>query len=114
MLTGKQYGDELVCGYVDAKDESGATITATASPASVANSELGKLRSNVKMARGGDAQTEKISAGEDGEAYGANSTSEAATVSSGRFFHVKVVTNAGNVGDKKDAAVALLERMIGG
>ena len=112
-LTGKQYGDQLVCGYVDAKDEGGATITATASPASEADTELDKIRSNVSTARPG-AQTEKIPVGDRGEAYGSSSTSEAAAVSSGRFYHVKLVTNAGNVGDKKDAAIAMLKRMIGG
>lgn len=113
-LTGQMYGEQLVCGYIEAGDDAGMQITAYRDPMSEAEEDMTRMAKAVKATGGESASLETISVGEDGRAYGNSAKSEAAAKASGHYFHVEIVSGASTAhGEKKDAAVALLKRMIG-
>lgn len=113
QVAGGRYGDEFDCGYADAKVKGGTTVVAKIAPLNQADEVLGQMDSNAKTMGGPSAAAVKIPVGERGMAYGTVYKSEAATTASGHFYLVEITVLSGEGhGDKKDAAVALLKRMM--
>ena len=113
QLAGAQAGNEFICEYSEASHLGGTAVVTTVAPASEAAEIIASMGTAVKAMGGQSAEMETISIGEGGHAYGTTEKSEAATVASGHLYHVEItVQGLDGHGEKKDAAIALLKRIM--
>ena len=105
---GGGYGRGFLCSY-EATDGR-ANVSYMELAASQSDQLLDELRSAAKPS---GAEVEKINVGERGYAYGSNSGSRGIAVAGNRAFYVEVSpTGMGRLGDKKDAVIEMLRKLI--
>jgi len=112
--TTRSVGEHVSCNY-QVNDEKatkfGAFVAINVAPASKGDEFLERVRSGAQTIAG--KQAEAIDVGERGYAYGGNSMSEAAALAGGRAYHVGVSSLEHSIGDKKDALIQILKKVIG-
>lgn len=104
-------GVEGVCAYTSS-DES-VHVTVMAVPATFATETFQELRDAATTLTGNDA--EPIPMGDGGYAFGHLNGGEAATVAGDLLLDVEIMSTSGpgdEIGNKMDAAVSLLERLL--
>lgn len=112
----RSYGTFSLCGYAATDDDKlpGVTVTGTVSPAADADTTFDRMRTVVKMSKGGNAQPDVIQVGEQGLAYTTLSQARAAAVANGKLYSVQIGYGAvANFGDRKDGVIALLRKLMG-
>ncbi len=111
--TTRSVGQHVSCNYQVSDDQAtklGAFVAINVAPASKGDEFLERVRSGAKMIAG--KQAEAIDVGERGYAYGGDSMSEAAAIAGGRVYHVGVSSLERSIGDKKDAVILILKKVI--
>jgi len=112
--TTRSVGEHVSCNYQVTDDKAtklGAFVAINVAPASKGNEFLERVRSGAQTIAG--KQAEAIDVGERGYAYGGNSMSEAAAIAGGRVYHVGMSSLERSIGDKKDALILILKKVIG-
>lgn len=111
--TTRSVGELVSCNYQVTDDKAtklGAFVAINVAPASKGNEFLERVRSGAQTIAG--KQAEAIDVGERGYAYGGDSMSEAAAIAGGRVYHVGVSSLERSIGDKKDALILILKKII--
>ena len=111
--TTRSFGEQVSCNYQVTDDKApklGAFVAINVAPASKGNEFLERVRSGAQTIAG--KQAEAIDVGERGYAYGGDSMSEAAAIAGGRVYHVGVSSLERSIGDKKDALILILKKVI--
>jgi hypothetical protein len=94
-------------------DDPGLFVDLSAKPAESAERVFEQLRSSAKAMLGQSAEADRLRLGEGGWAFGSNSKSEAAAVARGKLYHAEMeYMMRTSVGNKKDAMVSLVAKMI--
>ncbi len=104
-------GIEGVCAYTSSDESVQVTVMAIA--ASFADETIQEMQDAATALTGNAA--EPIEVGDDGYAFGHDSGGEAATVAGDLLLDVQVMSTSGpgqEIGNKMDAAVSLLERLM--
>jgi hypothetical protein len=100
----------LLCAYRSADAGLGAFVSIAAAPLAPGEDALAEVRAAAGASGGPGA--EPIDVGERGYAYGSSSKSEAAAIRASRVYHVDVSATTA-IGNRKDAAIAILRRVMG-
>jgi hypothetical protein len=101
-----------ICQY-QAEEYLGVFVELRAAPAAAADTTFERIRERAKGMLGQSAEPDRIAVGEGGWAFGSNSMSEAAAVARGTIYHAAMdYMGETGVGDKKDAMIRLLEKMV--
>ncbi len=102
-----------MCAY-QATDLPGVYVSISVQPADADPDEdpIVQLRSAAKTLLGSQAEAERIEVGDGGFAYGSASRSEAAARRGNRVFHADIGSTGAGLGDKKAAAIALLQYVV--
>jgi len=98
------------CGYEALDRSSGADVQITTGPALIADDELKSFESDAATQ---GVQSTPIPLGSRGRAYGGEQRSAAITVDGSRLVEVEVFGASAPIGDRRTAALALLQRMLG-
>ena len=113
----KQYGPIWSCGFA-ATDENalpGVTVRIMIEPGTEATQRFNDMRATVTAARGKPTEPDPIAVGERGMAYRTASRTMAAAVKGGLLYSVDVGYGAvSKFGDKQEATVRLLRKLMGG
>ena len=105
-------GNYSACQF-EIEERPGVFVELTVRPAAAADSLFESIKTSAKGMLGQSAEADRIDVGEGGWAYGSGSRSEAAAVARGRLYHANMeYFGETTVGDRKDAMVRLLEKMV--
>ncbi len=88
---------------------SGVGVTITEGAGVIADEEIDSFRSEAESA---GTTAEPVDAGDDGLAFGSPQRSQAIAKNDGTIVEVEIFGENGDIGDKKDAAVELLETYL--
>ncbi|WP_281688902.1 hypothetical protein [Pseudonocardia thermophila] len=110
LAAGVSLGVASGCSYLADDRTGGIDVQITVGLAIVADEEMESFESDAATQ---GATVTPIPVGERGQAYGGQQRSAAIAVDGERLIEVEVFGAGGPIGSKQQAAVALLERMIG-
>ncbi|MGE5091147.1 MAG: hypothetical protein ACM3OH_03170 [Bacillota bacterium] len=104
----------LLCAYQATDSRLGAFVSIAVAPLAAGEDAMSEIRAAARTILGAQADAQPIDVGERGYAYGSASKSEAAAIRMSQVYHVDV-TAAGipRLGDKKDAVIAILRKVVG-
>jgi hypothetical protein len=104
----------LLCAYQATDPRLGAFVSIAVAPLAAGEDAMSEIRAAARTILGAQADAQPIDVGERGYAYGSVSKSEAAAIRMSQVYHVDV-TAAGTprLGDKKDAVIAILRKVVG-
>ena len=104
----------LLCAYQATDARLGAFVSIAVAPLSPGEDAMSEIRAAARTILGEQADAQPIDVGERGYAYGSASKSEAAAIRMSQVYHVDV-TAAGipRLGDKREAVVAILRKVVG-
>lgn len=98
------------CTYFSPTRDAGADVQIVVGPDLIADSVIDDFTSAAKAI---DAPTESIPVGQRGQAYTTDSKSAAIAVDGGHVALVEISSVSTSLGDKRDAAVSLLRKVLG-